>query len=238
MMTQPNPKFLRNTIIIVVIALIVAFIAVAFILMEYNIHRDDVGVNVHMDVITTIFSLLITIALVTVTAILVIVTFSYTKQTTRMANESATLAEETKKMVDHYYHIRKEDLMPLFIPLEYSTDNADNLTFRFINIGNVALFVHLKIIQTDDQTIEYCRERGQEITTGPLNLTETAICAIAYGDKGPERSELTFHISFQDKTSRQYKQIINFYFIKDRLEFSFDESCLPIEQKGINQDPV
>lgn len=153
--------------------------------------------------------LITTIAITALIAIANLILVGYTR----------IYANQTKKMVDHYYQTRKEDLRPIFVPIPGAgifSKKEKLWQFVFTNVGATALFV--KILAEEGQFGKKYRNSEDVV----LAFKQVSCGCFKIGDE-PGR---TVYIYSTDKNAIKYLQTMEYIV---GWGFKWDDSCLPIE---------
>lgn len=162
-------------------------------------------------------TIIITAVIASANIILVYITKNYAIQTTKMA-------DATKRMLEYYHETRKNDLMPLFVPIgtQLSKRTPKDNHFSFYNVGNIALLVE---VETEWSDATY-KQSQSKVESGEFMFFKGTANQPAFLKNPPEM--LYIAISFSDRMLNRYRQIVKYNCKWNR--FYFDKSSLPIEQ--------
>lgn len=136
-------------------------------------------------------------------------------------------ADQTKKMVDQHNKEWRLDLRPLFVPLGDKLDDNDNMTFKFINLGNLALFFNIKNVEQNRERKLPAVSTEENVSITITNVTKIIVKGVMNRKNRTDPTILTFIITFQDKVANKYTQTINYHFTEEKWQFIFEDSCFP-----------
>lgn len=226
-MTQSKTKFPVWIVIaigLVFIALIVGIFLILKVHNTYYTYREDAPP------VGFIVTLVITAVIAIANLILVGFTKFYADQTAAMANETKKMAEGTQLIADYNNFRWRYELMPLFLPTKKPDMDSGRkeINFYLANYGGLGLFVEIEIVEFDHKE-NYSKQGPHADFRIPIRNPVQKINEIKTRQQSSDSIKVTFNISFQDKETRKYKQTIKYSFTENDWSFIFDKSCLPVE---------